>query len=98
MEEREYCDNVTVELAGWKAKVDDVVRKLDHISTGDKEKIVPEVNELHMIVDELSDRIEGLRIACMMNWKPEEEEGHEVVWPRQFDDSWDTISQSDIGG
>jgi len=97
MEVREYCDSVTVELAGWKAKVDDVVRKLDHVSTGGKEKVVGEVNELHMIIDELSDRIEGLKIACMTNWKPERED-HDIVWPRQFDDTWDTISQSDIGG
>jgi len=98
MELKDYCDNVTLELAGWKAKMDGVVSKLDHVSTGDKERVVPEVNELHIISEELGERINGLKIACMTRWQPEGKDTHEVIWPEQFGGSWDAISQSDIGG
>ncbi len=98
MEIKDYCTNVTAELAGWKSRVDGVVSKLDHTSTGYKEKVFFEVNELHMISDELNDRIEGLTKACMTNWQPEREFGHEVVWPAQSPRMSDDISLSDIGG
>jgi len=97
---KDYCDNVSVELAGWKAKVSEVVRKLDQRPTGDKEKVVAEVNELHMVMDELSDRIERLRLECATSWKPEREEiDNKVGWLRQkLDEIGDTIPQGDIGG
>ncbi len=98
MEIRDYCTNVTAELAGWKSKVDGVVSKLDHASTGDKERVVLEVNELHMLADELNDRIEGLNRACMTSWQPQKEIGHDIIWPEQSARTWDTVSQSDIGG
>ncbi len=98
MEIKDYCTNVTAELAGWKTKMDGVMNKLDHASTGAKERVVPEVNELHMIVDELNDRIDGLTRTCMTTWQPQKEAGHEVIWPEQSPKLWDAVSQSDIGG
>lgn len=98
MEIKDYCTNVTAELAGWKTKVDGVVRKLDHTSTGYKEKVVSEVNELHMISDELNDRIDGLTKACMTSWQPQRDLGHDVIWPEQSARMWEDVSQSDIGG
>ncbi len=97
MELNDYCDNVTRELSGWKEKMDGIVRKFDHVSTGDKERVVNEVNELHIIADELYDRIEGLKKACMTSWKPVRDD-HDVVWPEQSQRTWSFISQSDIGG
>ena len=97
MDTKDYCDNVIVELAGWKSKVEDVVRKLDHVSTGDKERVVSEVNALHMIIDEFDDRLAGLCNACMTNWEPPTED-HEVTWPEQSYETFRSISQSDFGG
>lgn len=71
MDVNSYCDNMAVELTGWKAKVYDTVRKLDKMSSGDKEKVVPEVNELHMIIEELDDRIERLKKECPVEWEPD---------------------------
>ncbi len=98
MEIRDYCTNMTAELAGWKDKVDGVVRKLDHVSTGAKERVFTEVNELHIIADELNDRIDGLTRACMTTWQPQKESGHDVIWPEQSSRMWDSVSQSDFGG
>ncbi len=100
MEVKDYCSNLTIELAGWKAKVYDVVRKLDKMSTGDKEKVAPEVNELHIILDELGDRIEKLKNECPTSCAPERTEiENKVGYLRtKLDKVWDTISPSDIGG
>ncbi|HEY9246064.1 MAG TPA: hypothetical protein VIO11_04380 [Candidatus Methanoperedens sp.] len=100
MEVKDYCSNLTIELLGWKAKVYDVVRKLDKMSTGDKEKVAPEVNELHIILDELGDRIEKLKKECPTSWAPERTEiENKVGYLRtKLDKVWDTISPSDIGG
>ncbi len=98
METKEYCDNVTLELAEWKSKLDGVIGKLDKRSTGEKEGVYYDVNGLHIVADELNDRIEGMRVACMMNWAPFKGDDHEVTWPEQSARTWDFISQSDIGG
>ncbi len=97
METKEYCDNVSFELAGWKSKIDDVVRKLDHVATGDKQRVVNEVNQLHIIADELDGRLNELCGSCTTTWEPRMED-HEVTWPEQSPRTWDFISLSDIGG
>lgn len=97
MELNDYCNNVSLELTGWKEKMDGIVRKFDHVSTGDKERVVNEVNELHIIADELNERIQGLTRACMTSWKPERAD-HDVVWPEQSSRTWSAVAQSDFGG
>lgn len=64
MEIKDYSDNITAELSGWKSKMDSVIGKFDHASSDDKKRVINEVNELHVITDELDHRIEGLRREC----------------------------------
>lgn len=65
-----YCDNLVTELGGWKAKVNDIVTKMDRVSSGDKEKVIDQVRDLHMFVEELENRIEGLTAECPTDWEP----------------------------
>ena len=74
MELQDYCRNVHIELSGWKAKVYDVVRKLDKVSTGEKAKVVDQVNDLHIIVEELEDRLSSLEKECPTEWSPQRTE------------------------
>lgn len=74
MEVQDYCSNVATELTGWKARMYDVVSQLDKKSTGEKEKFAPQINEIHMIIEELSERIEKLQKECPTQWKPDETE------------------------
>lgn len=71
MDAKSYCDSLLIELTGWKAKTYDVVRKLDKMSSGDKQKVVPQVNELHMILENLEDRVHKLRTECPVQWEPD---------------------------
>jgi len=74
MEVQSYCDSLSIELTGWKAKIYDVVRELDKVSTGDKQKVAPMVNELHMVIEEITDRIDKLKKECPTQWEPEKTE------------------------
>lgn len=73
MDVKDYCKNVDMELTLWKAKLYDLINKIDKLPTGKKEGMFEEVNGLHIIMSELEDRIEKLRTECPLVWKPEQE-------------------------
>jgi len=100
MEVKSYCDSLVIELTGWKAKVYDIVRKLDKISSGDKQKVVPQVAELHMIIEELDDRIDRLKRECPMEWHPEkiELESKVAKLKKKCEEVWQNVSPGDFGG
>jgi predicted nuclease with TOPRIM domain len=100
MDVKSYCDSLNIELAGWKAKVYDVVRKLDKVSSGDKQKVVPMVNELHMVIEELTDRIDKLKKECPTHWAPEriELDGKFSQLKTKWEDVWQNVSPADFGG
>jgi hypothetical protein len=74
MEVKDYCRNLEMELTGWKSKLYDVLRKMDKLPTGKKEKMYEDVNALHILMSELEDRIDQLRSACPTEWSPERKE------------------------
>jgi len=67
-----YCNNVIGELTVWKAKMYDVVRRVDKVSSGDKAKLLNQVNDLHIFIEELENRIDRLRRECPLDWKPDQ--------------------------
>jgi hypothetical protein len=74
MEIYDYCKSVNMELTMWKARLYDVISKIEHLPTHDKQRMYEEVNGLHIIMSELEDRIERLRTECPTEWKPAQEE------------------------
>lgn len=100
MELTECCNGVAGELSTWRGKVDEVVKRLDHVSTGDEARVYPHVNELHMIMEELDDRIKKLRHECPTAWEPknEEMEGKFAHLRRKWEGVWENVSPGEIGG
>jgi hypothetical protein len=100
MELQNYCDNMSNELNAWKSKIHDVVRKLDQSSCGDKARVVPQVNELHMIMEELGDRIEKLRTECSTEWAPEQFglESQFTHMKKTWEGVWQDVSPAEFGG
>ena len=79
MDVRDYCRGMEAELTAWKAKLYDLTRKLDKLGSAEKEKILPNVEDLHIFMTEMSDRIENLKNECPTEWSPQKkeiEEGH----------------------
>ncbi len=74
MDVMDYCKGMEMELTAWKAKLYDMTRKIDAMGSAEKEKILPNVEDLHMFVTEMSDRIEKLKTECPTEWSPMKKE------------------------
>lgn len=100
MDVNEYCGSLATELSGWKAKMYEVTSKFDKVSSGDKQKVIPMVNELHMILEELDDRVERLKRECPTQWEPDKIDIEGKFQPANtgWEEGWKSVSPGDIGG
>ena len=64
-----YCNNMTRELVDVKGKVDDIAARFDSTPCGGKAAMLPQINDLHIMSEELEGRIEDLRTSCEGNWE-----------------------------
>lgn len=71
MEVKDYCKTLEAELTVWKAKVYDIIARLDKVSSGEKEKVIDQVRDLHVLFVELDDRISRLKRECPTEWGPD---------------------------
>jgi len=74
MDVQDYCKGMETEMTAWKAKLYDVMRKVDQMGSAEKEKILPNVEDLHMFLAEMTDRIEKLKTECPSDWSPDKKE------------------------
>ena len=74
MKVKDYCGNMEIELTAWKAKLYDMIRKIDKLSSGDKEKMLGNIGDLHNFVTELEDRISELKNECPTEWSPQKKQ------------------------
>jgi DNA mismatch repair ATPase MutS len=58
------CKAMEMELAAWKATIYDIVRKMDKMPGRIKEKFLPNLEDLHILVEELDQRIDNIRANC----------------------------------
>ena len=70
MDVQDYCKSMETELTAWKAKLYDVMRKVDGLGSAEKEKILPNIEDLHMFLEEMTDRVEKLKTECPTEWSP----------------------------
>jgi len=61
------CKTMEAELTAWKANVYDIVRNMEKMPGGEREKILPNIEDLHILIAEMDDRIDEIREKC----KPE---------------------------
>ncbi len=64
MKARNCCKTMEMELTGWKAIIYDISRKMENLPAADREKIFPNIQDLHILIEELDDRIEQIRSNC----------------------------------
>lgn len=70
MDVKDFCSGMENEMTAWKAKFYDVMRKVDKLGTAEKEKVLPNIEDLHMLLEEMSDRVEKLKTECPSDWSP----------------------------
>ena len=68
MDVKDYCESVGSELSGWKAKLDDVIRRTEKMTGSDKGNLEPMVAELRDMLDDLDERIAALARECPTEW------------------------------
>ena len=64
MKARNCCKTMEAELTAWKANVYDIARKMESLSGGEKVKILPNIEDLHILIAEMDDRIDQIRDNC----------------------------------
>ncbi len=70
MDVQDYCKSMETEMTAWKAKLYHVMRKVDNLGTAEKEKVLPNIEDLHIFLEEMSDRVEKLKTECPSDWSP----------------------------
>ena len=100
MEVKDYCKNVDIELTAWKAKLYNVIRRMDNLPTGAKQRMFENVNSLHILMTELEDRIDSLRTSCPTEWNPVREEikGKISDLGDKYEEAEGALFDYDIGG
>ena len=64
MKARNCCKTMEMELTAWKAIVYDIGRKMEELPGGEKQKILPNLEDIHILVAEMDGRIDDIRDKC----------------------------------
>ena len=64
MKAKNCCKTMEMELTGWKAIVYDIARKMEQLPGGEKARILPNIEDLHILITEMDDRIDQIRTRC----------------------------------
>ncbi len=101
MDIREYCDSMYGELTAMKARLYDILRVIDQMPQEARAKIRPQVDELHIMVGDLSRKIDRLLQECPADWSQAKAEIEELRWQlAEKIDWWDAkhIAGGYVGG
>jgi hypothetical protein len=70
----DYCKSMETEMTAWKAKLYDTMRKIDKFGTSEREKILPNIEDLHILLEEMEGRVGQLKNECPTEWSPAKKE------------------------
>lgn len=70
MDVKDFCSAMESEMTSWKAKMYDAMRKINKLGTAEKEKILMNIQDLNMLMDDMAQRVEQLRTECPSDWSP----------------------------
>ena len=64
MKARNCCKTMEMELTAWKAIIYDIARKIEKLPGGAKDKILPNIEDIHMMIEDMDVRIDDIRDKC----------------------------------
>ena len=96
---KDYCESVGSELTGWKAKLDDVIRRTENLTGNDKQYVEPMVAELKDMVDDLDERIVTLASECPSEWASEKSDidGKMFQVTHKWKEVWGAMGEEEYG-
>ena len=100
MATRAYCEHVGPELEVWSKRLHELSAKIDRLPSINKSKLFPQIEELHIIMTELDDRLHDMTTACsIIEENPEAEElFHTTNSEEQSNQKKGTNFDYDFGG
>ena len=98
MDVLDYCKGLENEMTAWKAKLYDVMRKVDKLGSAEREKVLPNIEDLHILLEEMSDRVNTLKTECPSDWSPvkKEIEDGSVDMRGKYEDTMDYIGKATL--
>lgn len=96
MDVQDYCKSMETEMTAWKAKLYDVMRKVDKLGTAEREKVLPNIEDLHMLLEEMTDRVSKLKNECPAEWSPvkDEIEGGTIDMRGKYEETMEYIGKA----
>ena len=79
MDVKDYCQAMESEITSWKAKLYDVMRKIEKLGTAERQKMLANIQDLNIYLDEMTSRVEQLRNECPADWSPIKKEVEQGV-------------------
>jgi hypothetical protein len=70
----DYCKGMEMELIAWKAKMFDLTRKVESLGSKEREKVLPNIQDLNILIVEMSSRIDQLKNECPTEWTPQKKD------------------------
>ncbi len=95
MDAKNYCRSIETELYAWKAKMYDMIRKVDRLRGSDKEKVASRVDELHKNIQDMEQIIEQLQTKCPIDFGPQKQQIEEKTagMKKKYEDAMSAVLQ-----
>jgi hypothetical protein len=96
MDVKDFCSGMSMELTAWKAKMYDAMRKVDKLGTAEREKVLPNIEDIHIIIAELEDKVNQLDKECPADWSgiKQEIDGGHVDMRSKYEETMDFIGKA----
>jgi hypothetical protein len=68
MDTKDFCNSMSTELAGWRARLYDVISHVETLPALDRQYFAPDVNALRALISEIEDRARTLKVECPVDF------------------------------
>ncbi len=102
MDIREFCNAMSGELAGWKAKMYDIISHVETLPALDRQYFAPDVNALRALISEVEESVRKLRTECPVDFSAYSKDLYDKVRDLRelIENMWDSehIAGGYVGG
>ena len=68
MDIKDFCNSMSSELAGWRARLYDIISHVETLPALDRQYFAPDVNALRALISEIEDRARTLKVECPVDF------------------------------
>ena len=68
MDIKGFCNGMSTEIAGWKARLYDIISHVETLPALDRQFFAPDINALRALISEIEDRARTLKVDCPVDF------------------------------